>query len=51
MWFEIYDAWSNAYLLERFTYRQARTFCDKNEPPVSGSAPFPRYSILPARQS
>lgn len=51
MWFEIYDAWGDKYLLERFTYQQARTFCDKNELPVSGSGPFPRYSILPARQS
>lgn len=50
MWFEIYDAWSNKFLLERFTYRQAKIFCDNNEPPVSGSGPFPRYSILPIRQ-
>jgi hypothetical protein len=51
MWFEIYDAWSNRYLLERFTYQQAKMFCDKNEPPVCGLGPTPRYSILPARQS
>lgn len=51
MWFEIYDAWSNRYLLERFTYQQAKMFCDKNEPPVGGSGPTPRYSILPARRT
>ena len=49
MWFEIYDAWSNKYLLERFTYSQAKLFIDKNEPPVSKIGPFPRYSILPSR--
>lgn len=51
MWFEIYDAWSNKYLSERFTYQQAQRFCDKNEPPIGGSGPFPRYSVLPARRT
>ena len=51
MWFEIYDAWGNKYLLERFTYQQAKAFCEKNEPPAGGSGPSARYSILPARQS
>lgn len=51
MWFEIYDAWGNKYLLERFTYQQAKAFCEKNEQQARIAGPSPRYSILPARQS
>lgn len=52
MWFEIYDAWGNKYLLERFTYQQAKAFCEKNEQPARITLGLlPRYSILPARQS
>ncbi|MCS3690982.1 hypothetical protein ABIF26_006483 [Bradyrhizobium elkanii] len=49
MWFEIYDAWSNKYMLERFTYQQAKNFCDKNEPPAGHGGPTPRYTMLPLR--
>jgi len=48
MTYEIYDAWGDKVVAKNLSYREAKDYIEKNEPPLNARVGF-RYTYWPER--